>query len=49
MWGTSATACGGMSSEWVHLSLHHPAVLTQLSGTPILTPVLFMHVGDPYT
>ena len=22
--------------------------MTQLSGIPILSPVLFMHVGDPY-
>ena len=22
--------------------------MTQPSGTPILSPVLFMHVGDPY-
>ena len=35
---------------YIHMSLHHLAVMTQLSGIPILSPVhvLFMHVGDPY-
>ena len=31
----------------VHMSLHHLAVTTLPSGSPILSPVLFMHVGDP--
>ena len=30
------------------MSLHHLAVMTQLSVIPILSPVCFMHVGDPY-
>ena len=29
------------------MSLHHLAVMTQLSRIPILSPVLFMHVDDP--
>ena len=32
----------------VHMPRHHLDVMTQLSGIPILSPVLFMHVGDPY-
>ena len=36
-----------MSSEWkyIHVALHHLAVMTQLSGIPILSP---LHVGDPF-
>ena len=30
------------------MSLHHLAVMTQLSRIPILSPVLFMHIGDPF-
>ena len=32
----------------VHMLLHHLAVMIQPSGIPVLSPVLFMHVGDPY-
>ena len=38
--------CGTSSDVFrVHMSLHHLAVMTQLSGIHILS---LMHVGDPY-
>ena len=37
-------------SEWkyIHMSLHHLAVMTQSFEISVLSPVLFMHVGHPY-
>ena len=34
---------GCLPSGSIHMSLHHLAVMTQLSGIPILSPALFMH------
>ena len=40
-------ACGGClpsGSIIIHMSLHHLAVITQPSGIPIVSPVLFMQL-----
>ena len=34
--------------ESICMSRHHLAVMTQPFGVPILSPVVFMHVGDPF-
>ena len=43
-------ACVGMSSEWKSTDVvgSPSQYMIQPSGIPILSPVLFMHVGDPY-
>ena len=44
MWGTSACLPSGSTDVTTSPSRY----MTQPSGIPILSPVLFMHVGDPY-
>ena len=53
MWGTSATIIIGLvlvclPSGSTDVTTSPSRYMTQPSGIPILSPVLFMHVGDPY-
>ena len=43
-------ACAGMSSKCKYIChcINYIAVMTQPSWSPILSPVLFMQVDDPY-
>ena len=39
-------ACGGISSEWSYVTAY-PSHYGR--AVPVLSPVIFMHVGHPYT
>ena len=39
---------GCLPSASTYVTASPSQYMTQLSGIPILTPALFMHVGDPY-